>query len=237
VSEANYKQQITVFLKQSWPHSTYENNYAEGHRLALRRTFSGCAMLFTQWQADDVFNGLLRSYVLNRPTHHWDINCFGAELPEFIVAQQQSPKGSQYPWRLLADIAVLEYALASCYYGKIDVQSEHLIDLPELLRLNVESLSGLMNIVQEQHRYAIFDSSLLEYNKHASIETIVNETQSHPNQLKLRFESTQQSSVPRLHLSPSTPTNTARHQNTGNSVDQSLSLALHANEQPGSTSK
>jgi len=237
VSEANYKQQIAVFLEQSWPHSTYENNYSEGHRLALRRTFSGCAMLFTQWQADDVFNGLLRSYVLNRPTHHWDINCFGAELPEFIVAQQQSPKGSQFPWRLLADIAVLEYALASCYYGKIDVQSEHLIDLPELLSLNVESLSGLMKIMQEQHRYAIFDSSLLEYDKRASIEAIANETQRRPNQLKLRFESTPQSSVPRLHLSPSTPTNTANYQNAGNSVDQSLSVALHANEQHGSTSK
>ncbi len=237
MSNPSYEQQIAAFLKLSWPHSTYENNYAEGHRLALRRTFSSCAIMFTQWQADDVFNSLLRSYVLNRPTHHWDINCFGAELPEFIVAQQQSPKGSQFPWRLLANIAALEYALASCYYGKIDVQTEHLIELPELLRLGAEPLSGLMRIIQEQHRYAIFDSSLLEYDKHASIEAIANETQSRPNQFKLRFELTQQSSVPRLHLSPSAPTNTANHQNAGNSVDQSLSLALHANEQHGSTSK
>jgi Putative DNA-binding domain len=222
-----YQQQIAVFLEQHWPHSVYENNYTEGHRLALRRNFTSCALLFSQWQADDVFNALLRSYVLNRPTAHWDINRYGAELPDFIIAQQRSPKGNQFPWPLLAEIAALEYALASCYYGNVELNCEQIIDLPELLAVDTEPLVQLMEIIQQQHPYTVFERSLMDPNS-SFIESIKRDRINPLRQLKLQFLASQPSAVPRLHLSPATLGMTAGDKIDGNFIDQPVSVALHA---------
>lgn len=186
-----YRQQLDEFLLDHRPQSVYENNYRENHRLALRQTYRCCSLLCQQWQAENLFNGLLLQYISHTNCKQWDINLYGESLPSFIEAQQHSNKASLLPWELLADIARLEFALASCYYGKIRIDECFTLELFELRDIDCDTYAQLMSTLQKQHHYTVFDPQL----------TASSNRQVPCHQFLLSFKQSATVAIPRLHLS------------------------------------
>ncbi|MGH1371829.1 MAG: HvfC/BufC family peptide modification chaperone [Cellvibrionaceae bacterium] len=184
----NYQQQLGKFLRHHWPQSVYENNYRESHRRALRQTYCTCALLFEQWQVDDLFDQLLVQFVAHTKADCWDINRYGKELPSFIEAQKTSVKADLFPWELLADVARLEFALTERYYGAPRQTLE--LELSQLQSLDIETYTLLMHRLQRQHPYVAFDPALLSQRTPSTLcYTLVIGISSHRRQ-------------PRLYLAP-----------------------------------
>lgn len=215
-----YGQQLDQFLIDHWPRSVYKNNYRENHRLALHQTYRCCSMLCLQWQAENLFNELLLHYISHTNCEQWDINLYGESLPRFIEAQKLSNKADALPWDLLADIARLEFALASCYYGKIRIDDCFTIELLELHDIDGDTYAKLMSTIQKQHHYAVFDPQL----------TTASTRRPPCYQFLLSIKKATPTAVPRLHLSADNALHVYAHNRNflASPESQSLSTTKHA---------
>jgi hypothetical protein len=80
---------------------------------------------------------LARDYVYAHPSHHPNLNVFGARMPAFVAARGELPHGA-----FLAELAVLQWTVAEAFAA------------PEFEPLDVEALRGL---TQEQWAGVVFE--------------------------------------------------------------------------------
>ncbi len=92
--------------------SPYRVNRRASALMVLRNNFPTVQALL----GERIFSALSQVYANVFPSSWWDINVFGAEFPGFLKAQVNSPKGQEFNWLKIAEIAELEYAIIDRYY-------------------------------------------------------------------------------------------------------------------------
>lgn len=116
----------------------YRDNYVGVHASALANTYLFTAELL----GENAFSALSNVYAQHYPTDYWDLNLYGVSLPGFLLAQHNGPRGTDYNWSLISEIAHLEYLIAQQYYADLDLLSGG-----EKLCLEVDEIANL----KEEH--------------------------------------------------------------------------------------
>lgn len=66
----------------------------------------------------EVMTALSQAYAAHYDSPHWDINRYGEQFPQLLVAQQYGARASHYDWQALAALAKVEYQLCELYYAE-----------------------------------------------------------------------------------------------------------------------
>lgn len=141
--------------------ASYSNNYQAVHTSALNNTFATTRTLLPT----QVFTALAQVYAKHYQPNQWDINLYGDQFSEFLKAQNQSAKSSQYDWLLIANMAAIEYAISVVYYAAdnaFNSMQPLKIDSDKLTTLDVSAHdTGIGHLLQQQHPYCLVNHRLL----------------------------------------------------------------------------
>ena len=95
--------------------AVYSNNYRGAHILALQNIY----LTVQHYLEAKIFSALALVYVQHYPPTQWDLNIYGENFSELLVAQTKSSKAKEVDWPWLAMIARIEHAISRAYYGYI----------------------------------------------------------------------------------------------------------------------
>lgn len=141
--------------------ASYSNNYQAVHTSALNNTFATTRTLLPT----QVFTALAQVYAKHYQPNQWDINLYGDQFSEFLKAQNQSAKSSQYDWLLIANMAAIEYAISVVYYAADNAFNSiepHKIEPADMTTVDVYAHdTGIGRLLQQQHPYCLVNHQLL----------------------------------------------------------------------------
>lgn len=160
MSQQHYADSLLHFsslvLKGDMLVEPYRDNFVGVHASALKNIY-----LFTaEMLGEHAFSALSQVYAQHYPTDQWDLNLYGVSLPGFLLAQQHGPRGADYNWSLISEVAHLEYLITQQYYADFDLSlgGEKLcIEVHEIAKLKEEHFSHFNQL----HPYTLISSEVI----------------------------------------------------------------------------